>query len=263
MPGMPYHLEKGPVLSVLESFCNDDRARLVQALDDLENGVPLADLGPFDDPHLVGPKRPVPYQNGPQLRYHVYDHWLGRQQPGQTNLGPGPTGHWDSYTGPVEAIMRTTLIRAAQVALGIPGGKPSPATATRHWPIDFWWKCPQPWFEGWVTWRRLGLGERQGHVTVIFATPSDHGVVLRHPQQEADVDPQSVPTFLTAEQGSWLVSAVDHGQMTVSRPAPGGRGDVQVAVVTTRDGTDVATFAPHRGSGGIDSSATYTPPRVP
>lgn len=262
MPGMPYHLEKGPVLSVLESFCNDDRGRLVQALTDLQNDVALEQIAPFDDPHLIRPDLPPPYQTAAQLRNHFFDHWLGKQTPGNPSAS-SPTGHWHGYTGPVERIMRTTLIRAAQVSLGIAGSTPKPGNATRHWPIDFWWKCPQPWFEGWVTWRRTGLDAREGHVTVVFATPADYGVVLDDPAKEATVDPQTNPLFMDDEQGSWLISSELHERVTVQRPNPGRKGETFMQTITCHDDLDVATFTPDPYSGGIDHVARFTPPVVP
>ena len=37
MPGMPYHLEKGPWLSILEDYLNADAYRLIEALRHFRN----------------------------------------------------------------------------------------------------------------------------------------------------------------------------------------------------------------------------------
>ena len=48
MPGMPYHLEKGPLLSVLDSFFNGGSTdRLRTALTELRQNVPLSQVGQF------------------------------------------------------------------------------------------------------------------------------------------------------------------------------------------------------------------------
>jgi hypothetical protein len=215
MPGMPYHLEKGPLLSVLDDFCNrGDDQRLLRALGRLRAGDRLRDIGAFDSPNLYNPAWPWPYDAEPNLADHFDDHWLGR---------PGPD-HWLFYTGPVEAIMRETLIRAIELAMGVVHEPENfePTVATRHWTIDFWWKCPQPWFEGWITWRRINCGCEdpdddhedcsRGHVIVLFATPSDDGVVLDDPTAEATL---VGPNVTHASEGSWLIAAAKHERVNL------------------------------------------------
>ena len=76
--------------------------------------------------------------------------------------------------------MRQTLLRAGEVTLGFPrpaAGQPLPP-GIRHWPVDFFWKCGQPRFEGWVTWRSTTRSPTTGHVAVIFATPATPDTVL-------------------------------------------------------------------------------------
>lgn len=250
MPGMPYHLEKGPLLSVMDDFFNTGpRARLVTALSRLRAGDPLTDIGPFDSPNLYSALFPNPYKTQADLVAHFNDHWLGIPDTGSPN-----TGHWQFYKGPVEDIMRETLIRAMEVALGVPHDpfdkKPVP---TRHWPIDFWWKCPQPWFEGWVSWRQGSGCEK---VTVIFATPADDGVVLRNPAAEATPAPVRVTT---ETEGSWLISAKTHGQHVQVTVVPTGEGIVVFPTMWTVDVDDVVTLVPKFGSGGArDQGMPYT-----
>jgi len=68
--------------------------------------------------------------------------------------------------------MRETLVRAIEVSRGLDHDADW-AKATRHWPVECFWKCPNPWVEGWVTWRRSGPNPADGQVTVIIATPAD------------------------------------------------------------------------------------------
>jgi hypothetical protein len=240
---MPYHLEKGPLLAVLDDFCNGgSTARLLKALLALRAGTALVDVGLFDSPNLYSGTYPPPYAGPDQLKEHFNNHWLGN---------PGPS-HWQSYDGPVEAIMRETLIRALELILGVrhdpTNQAPSP---TRHWTVDFWWKCPQPWFEGWVTWRQHG---GQGKVTVIFATPADDGVVLRDPTTEATPVPNAIAT---ADEGSWLISSKLHTQTATVTVAPSGFGIMLFPTTTTwtTDDPNVVVVSPWFGSGG----ARYMP----
>jgi hypothetical protein len=241
---MPYHLEKGPLLSVLDDFFNaPGRTRLATALTKLRAGDALTDIGLFDSPNLYNAVYPPPYQNRQQLVDHFKRDWLGDPL---HPVAPNQTGHWQCYEGPVEAILRQTLIRATELVLGIPHGL-SAANATRHWTIDFWWKCPQPWFEGWITWRqRSGSGK----VTVIIATPADDSVVLRHPASEADPAPNQI-TIET--EGSWVISCENHDPVTIQTNAPTTSGLITIATTGTRDTGDVVALAPKFGSGGARS----------
>jgi hypothetical protein len=253
MPGMPYHLEKGPLLSVLDDFFNSgSEARLLTALNDLRSGMRLTDVGVFDSTNLYDPNYPWPYQNRGQLVAHFEQHWLGNPPLNPMTAGT-QTGHWQFYQGPVETIIRETLIRALELVLGIKHGKNNP-TPTRHWPIDFWWKCPQPWFEGWLTWRQSA---GSGHVTVIFATPADDGVVLREPATEATPAPARITTDT---EGSLLVSAERHNQTVQYTVMPTGLGNVIFPTTWTQDSGGVVTLKPNFGSGGArNGGLPYTP----
>jgi hypothetical protein len=207
----------------------------------------LVDIGPFDSPNLYSVNHDWPYKNADQLKEHFNRHWLGHPPPFNPLTAGTQTGHWQFYKGPVEAIIRETLIRAIELVLGLAHGDPVPNQPKRHWPIDFWWKCPQPWFEGWVTWRQDPGGNGSGHVTVIFATPSDDGVVLLEPGKEA----RPVANVVTKEtEGSWLVSSVRHirtNQLTVVATSSG-----QVVFPTSwiNDSDAVGVVSPRFGSGG-------------
>ena len=62
MPPMPYHLEKGPIWSVLEDYANAGPERLIELLLKLRNGDPVATAGGLDSPNLNAPKYPT-YQD--------------------------------------------------------------------------------------------------------------------------------------------------------------------------------------------------------
>jgi hypothetical protein len=130
------------------------------------------------------------------------------------------TGYWQGYYGDVEGILRSTLCRALEVSLGLPHepGKTTGLAANRFWPIEFWWKCGQGWWEGWVTWRNnahaaANPSSQTGQVTVIFATPGTGHQVLEDPTRGRKLpdfmkDPTSTATPAPGEryQGSWVVT---------------------------------------------------------
>jgi hypothetical protein len=91
------------------------------------------------------------------------------------------TGFWRQYYGDVEAIVRQTVISALEVSLGLPSGSTERDAVTRHLPLEIFWKCPQPWFEGWVTWRLHESTSDKGQVTVVLATPGTGTPVLQSP----------------------------------------------------------------------------------
>jgi hypothetical protein len=254
MPGMPYHLEKGPLLSVLDTFCNSGSdARLLEALKRLRSNVPLVEIGAFDSPSLFHATYPWPFDDPTHLAWHFNHHWLGDLAQNDSTTGT-QTGHWQNYTGPVEPIVRETLTRALELVLGV---RHEPAelnpTATRHWTIDFWWKCPQPWFEGWVTWRRIGEG---GHVTVILATPSDDGVVLRIPATEAK---PVLADVASESEGSWLITSEKHTQAVQVTTVWSRNGVKAFPTTWTTDDDDIVTLTPKFGSGGThDGGWPYT-----
>jgi hypothetical protein len=230
---MPYTTEKSPIFQVVESFFNEDRKRALKCLWSLLDGKSIGEEPPVYSTTLnTGPL------NTPQLRQaHVNEHWWGfkanpaggwdPQPPFNSNSKP-TTGFWESWYGNAEKVFRETLIRALSVSLGIPResandtaqykGQDRPATmhGDRHWPISFIWKCPSPWYEGWIEFKKWGTAPREGHVTICLSTPA-HGVELftspiRDDDQQAD--PYHAYQFNPREpagpNGMWLVSQVEH-----------------------------------------------------
>ena len=163
------------------------------------------------------------------------------------------TGFWFQYFGDVDAIVRETLIRSIEVSLGLDHDQePGPDGPPFQLPIELFWKCPQRWFEGWVSWRwdaRHGTGQ----VTTMLATPGSGKPVLEHPQ--LGQDPHGIPRFLADEP-------VD-GPRT---PAPGVRGDAPniypkgLWVVTHRQHAKLATTP---DDGGTESGRWFIPPFGP
>ena len=139
------------------------------------------------------------------------------------------TGYWQDYHGDVEGIFRETLRRAIEVSLGIDHNKaidpaPDAVNGTRHWPIEFFWKCGQPWWEGWVTWRRNADGT--GQVTVVLATPTTNDDVLPDPTTgrklpDFEIDPQStLDNNEERNQGMWVVTHNKHAEYHVASSLP-------------------------------------------
>ncbi len=175
---MPYSLSKGTILAVLEAIANPvtpaehDRQRA--ALASLRAGADLTTIGLVGSANIVTPTGSDP------LRERLERNWFGKTSDGaggwiaQAPFGPANprTGYWKRYWGDVEGVLRETMIRATEVSLGIDHDA-DPSTATHHWPVEILWKCPNPWFEGWVTWRRHGPNPSDGQVTVIVASPGE------------------------------------------------------------------------------------------
>ncbi len=174
MPPMPYYLEKGPMLSVIESYVNDDVAHAVTMLRALRipagglGHTELWDLAPFKASTLVG-KPGNPYWQD------FRDKWCGKGP----NLWNGVM--WIDYVGDVEGITRLSIRRALETSLGVGTNDDVPDRPPRHWPLDLYWKCGQNWFEGWVAYRRWGTGARDGHVALTFCTPSEGSIIVDRP----------------------------------------------------------------------------------
>ena len=261
MGGMPYHLEKGPIFARLEAKYNGDRALLHQFLEALWLGQPLGDHGVLTSPMYPAPNPSVANAIPAQRKTSMLTHWFGdvggSPQPafGSSHPVTGKvvrhTGYWAHYYGDVRAIVKDTLLRAGEVALGYERpnvGDPLPP-GTRHWPVEFFWKCGQPRFEGWVTWR-AHPAQNVGQVNVIFATPATPDPVLDQPSK-GGTTPSAV--HLTQPQGMWVTSHSSHHQHRVVTyaPSPSGAWLVPESTVMYTHGVDpVGTWSPDFGMGG-------------
>jgi hypothetical protein len=281
MPGsMPFHLEKGPYLSVLESFCNDDRDRLVAALVSLRDpSQPVPEIGRLLESSAI---TSGPYTTG-ALQTHLYQDWFGFepkaggtwatvQEPFDASDNR-TTGYWGDYYGNVEGIFRETLRRAAEVALGIDHDTTvdrasGAVNGSRHWPIEFFWKCGQPWWEGWVTWRH-DRKSGAGQVTVVLATPSTPDDVLTDPTSgrrgpDYVLEPKTtVHNGKERRQGMWLVTHQDHRryQLLSTTGTPFGSWPNFSLGAGYRGQGDVVVVQPaHADGGALADGLPFVPP---
>jgi len=321
MPGMPYHLEKGAWLSVVEDYLNGDALRALDALDELRSNTPIGAMNWIGTAALNGDPD---YPDTVRRREHLEEDWLGylpvdgqadRNPPGSfydelTRLsGPeaidnawlhtgyaehdtapqrlqrlaghlladdhiGPyhwpnTGFWFQYFGDVEGIVRRTFIATIEAAFGIEHDAPR-STATRHLPIELYWKCPQRWFEGWITWRWDDQA-LNGQVTTLFCTPGSGKPLLENPmlghdavfdptllatgEQQQTPGPQPAPTGAQqAAKGMWVVSQEAHAQLPSllgSEPSELGAWTVPAFGPTYVGVGDVVCVCPSEADGGV------------
>jgi hypothetical protein len=241
---MPYSLEKGPYFSVIEDFVNGSSLRSLQALRHLRTGLPITQLHALDSVTLdAGP------YTAKQLAEHVDADWFGMvkdatgawtKQPPFHPATNTHTGFWVDWYGDAEAVFRQTLIRALELCLGLDHDEDPPRNAVpQHWYLEMFWRCPIPWFEGWVTWRKHGDRRRDGQVTVLVSTPS-HGHPVKNSPVRTGEPPEGGyalnPTEAPGSQGMWVVSHSYH------QPWP--------KVVTEESGLGEWTF-PTQGLGYI------------
>ncbi len=151
---------------------------------------------------------------------------------------PQQTGYWRGYHGDVEKIVRTTLMRAAEVALGVEHETPPQiqhSDVRRHWPAEFFWVCGTDRFEGYVTWRSV-LRKRRGQVTVVFVTPATPDPLFNDLTTQdpypfttvvSDTAPRRAnPFFISrprkndAMQGIWVVTHTIHQRHAAVLPGP-------------------------------------------
>jgi hypothetical protein len=237
---MPYTLTRGPLLTLFENVLNPHGAAEEAGRD----GV-LRDLrGPASLPQLVrtylqsvvGVAIPVA-----PLDVRLDQDWVGK---GATGPPGEATGYWVGYQGDVEGVLREGLIRTLEVSLGLIHDA-DPAQATRSWPVQVHWKCPNPYFEVWVSWRQHDNTSRGGQVDMLIATPPDKANRLTTRPQFPPGPPAGVaavaaplpdPTNASDPTGMWVVAherhVLDVADELVATPG-GGR----VGIVTGRQRT--------------------------
>lgn len=285
---MPYTTEKSPVFQVAETYANSTRQDALELLWALLDGdEPVSEMAPILSTSLDFP----PYVSADLRTAHVEEDWWGRtrrddgtwedQQPYHPKNNP-TTGFWDHWYGDAESVFRETMIRALSVSLGIPreteaqteelrgGPRPRSMSGSRHWPISVLWKCPQPWYEGWIEFKEDGPGPREGHVTVVLSTPS-HGVKLYNspirPPGSSTVtsDPFGAyelnPTEPKGPEGLWVVSHAYNWvvpKVLAVATAPGTWAPPVLGAPVVSLGK-VVCVAPAVGDGGVaPSGMAYT-----
>ena len=207
MPGMPYNLERGPYLAMLEDLINRDPWRCLESLRDPEKPVTAL----LRDP-------PVPIEHGPYrdtalLADHIDRDWFGIKPDAG---GDGPTSrYWYYWQGDAQAIVRETMIRTIEVALGLDHGETGRDAGRRRWHVSLLTACGIRWFEGWISWRQVGTEPENGHVVVVLLTPT-HGkpaeATLLRPTHSTPAHPGRPyavnPARAEGDQGLWAVGAV-------------------------------------------------------
>ena len=305
MGKMPYHLEKGHYLLLLEATLNEGIEAVVD--DDTEVTFPglarrcsmleymrgvvarpcsLTDGESEDDGVLMWPEFMSDDDVGFPIFEIIAEDWFGYRirNNGTFNTSPHPnkpTGMWDGYQGNVERIVANVMVRCLEVSLGLDHDAPIPEGAPpRSWPLYFFFKCQQPFFEGWVTWQCHSVNRRAaGQVTVIFATPghnhpvSDHPIPIdsNHDHRDDQVhtlrndgefleEPVSAPAADVGgqpHQGVWVVTHRDHKKLNVfDTSVPSAYlewGPPLLPIIAPENFCDVVTVQPAARSGGIDA----------
>ncbi len=161
---MPKHLAKTRTLAFMDERYNDMTTRTT-TLERLrhkdtkgEYDIALTDVGSIDAlGNVVTPAGAN--ASVTDNKDHLNQHWFGHNDP----PGKVRTGWWHGWKGRPEAVMRETLIRTLEVAMGLRHDE-DPRNARRQLPVDFYWICGLPRFESYISWN-----DRQA--TVIILTP--------------------------------------------------------------------------------------------
>ena len=287
---MPYTTEKSMIFQVTESWANGSRDDALAALRHLATGGRISEMAPVGSTNLDQ----YTGTDATWRRKHVEEHWWGNRQdasgawekqPPYDPVSNPTTGFWAHWYGDAEAVFRETMIRALCISLGLkradatrfrelsPKRKTIPVEmrgARQHWPISILWKCPCPWYEGWIEFKAYdGKPTAQhGHVTVVLSTPS-HGVKLYdtpiRPTNQPPVsnDPwgtyQLNPEQPAGPEGLWVVSQSVHAQIASapSTKTPAGTWAPPTLGTPVFSAGPVVTVATAVGDGGV------APPGLP
>ena len=266
MPGpMPYLLDKSAYFEIIEDLLADP-ARRIAILQQLRTGVALADLAGFDSAN-----RGADGKTPDKRKEHLHEHWFGMSDAtGSWQKQPGvfPTGFWSSYQGDPEAVLRTAMIRAIEVSLGLPPAFPGDPFAEqtdieRRWPVDVYWICQGPWFQCWVLWRQSDTTD-EGHVTVLITTPAAEGFPLESkitrpidphdpPYQAPEYAIGPLPDARHNRHGMWVIGHEDHERRVVCSTEPSIGGDIKWPRVEWRaiDPDVVVCVSPAEWEGGV------------
>jgi hypothetical protein len=178
--GMPYHLEKGPLLCVFEKYLNGDRATMAATLEvvrksEREDTLEWIVSSPLwtDSAFGIGLA-----PTGDAMRTRLLEEWFGLEKDTATGNwrepvpAPATTGYWIGYKGDVARIVRRAVLWALELALAV--GSETKTAHPEPWPIEIFWKCPAPWFEAWVVSRKVPRTDT-GLVSLVLVTPSHRG----------------------------------------------------------------------------------------
>jgi hypothetical protein len=128
------------------------------------------------------------------------------RRPTSTWTSSKSLGRWIGYYGNAELILCETLQRMLEVSLGLEHQTTAPTNrreeraferrlrrqATRVWPVCVFLTCPQPWFGGWITWKRhRARSAVRGQVTVLVQTPGHDRPITPSPVDHEADEPQA------------------------------------------------------------------------
>jgi hypothetical protein len=177
--GMPYYLEKGPVLTLIETYVNKSAAikwDVLKKLQQAETSLPSSDWVNDVLPDLW---RDHAFTKAAHTPLHIREHWFGYNADGTPwpSASSRTTGYWHGYKGDVNAIVLLALRYALQVAFEVtPGSNAATGTdppTNNPAPVELFWVCATNWFEAWVVQRPGPTGGRV--VSVVFTTPPHEG----------------------------------------------------------------------------------------
>jgi len=178
--GMPYQIEKGAGLRLIENYINAPRPEMRGMLQVLRDSDQADDLNWITTglPQLWADRvfTRGPLGSGTAVLEHILRDWFGYTHVGSDwvkDPSASDTGFWIAYRGDVDKIVRRALRWAFEIALGLPPGDDGPGRR-RPWQIELFWKCLAPWFETWVVHRPI-QHTSTGLVSVFFVTPTHQG----------------------------------------------------------------------------------------
>ena len=260
---MPYVMDSGPYLSVLEDRLNDPTRR-GPILTDLRSGEALSTIAGLDSTNLDGDHKL------PDERVAILNrYWFGMDLvAGAWVKQPNtfPTGFWQGYQGDPEEILRKALIRAIEVSLGIDHGT-DPGGSTRDWPIEVTWVCQGPFFQCWVSWMEAASGG--GHVSLTITTPAANGLPVNPKITRTSVKPEyaSPPATnaWTAPRGMWVLGHADYTPSVQFSIIGSPIGLIfEPKLQWSRKNTAVVCVAPAEWEGGVLAAGRpYSPPTGP
>ena len=232
MGGMPYHLEKGPMFATIEAmYTRPGTAPPVPPR-------PVAWHRARDPMGFSARRRPMVETVSTRLAPSVSNRcarngsvmYAGGPSRRGVQAAPGQSRP-DLLDRVLVALLRRRPRHHDRDADTRGGGLPRrwtacqhPATApmpadTRHWPVEFFWKCGQPRFEGWVTWRDEAEGRNwAGDGDRRHTGDTRHRVPASLQRGPIAVD----GIVATGFQGMWVCAHSDHPHYVIvgSIPTP-------------------------------------------
>lgn len=265
---MPYVLDIGPYLSVLEDRLADPVKR-VAFLKKLRGPDLLSSFIGIDSTNLDGDGHDYPYRVGV-----LNSKWFGMKPapagtPGGWIKQPNkfPTGFWKGYQGDPESILREGLERAIEISLGI-DYRADPIVPTRDLPIDVNWVCQGPFFQSWVTWQRSPKSA-SGRVSLVITTPAADGLEVEakitRPVTKAGYAYPVPNNAWTAAHGVVLIGHEDYTKKTTYSTTGSSLGVIRKPHIEWRaKQPTVICVAPAEWEGGVmPAGHPYLPPNPP